>query len=82
MLSMARATQKAILEAAFSVLAPNGRFVQFTYGPANPVAKEVMRELELTAHRASFTFWNVPPAAVYVIQRSRSRRLHAVRAAR
>ena len=82
LLSMAKGTQKSILDAAFSVLSPNGRFVQFTYGPANPVAKEVMRELDLTAHRASFTFWNVPPAAVYVIQRSRSRRLHAVRAPR
>lgn len=80
MLSMARGTQKSILEAAFSVLSPNGRFIQFTYGPGNPVAREVMRELDLSAHRASFTFWNVPPAAVYVIQRSRSRRLHAVRA--
>lgn len=80
LLSMARGTQKAILEAAFSVLSPHGRFIQFTYGPGNPVAKDVMRDLELSAHRASFTFWNVPPAAVYVIQRSRSRRLHAVRA--
>ena len=79
LLSMARATQKAILESAFSLLSPQGRFIQFTYGPANPVAREVMQDLDLIAHRASFTFWNVPPAAVWVISRARSRRVVSVK---
>jgi phosphatidylethanolamine/phosphatidyl-N-methylethanolamine N-methyltransferase len=82
LLSMGKPTQRAILEGAFSVLGPNGRFIQFTYGPTNPVSREVMKELELTAHRASFTLWNVPPAAVYVISRQRSKRLHPSRVKR
>ena len=71
-----------ILRAAFAVMGPEGRFIQFTYGPVNPVAREVMGELDLHAERTGFTLWNVPPAAVYVISRSRSRRVAPVRAAR
>jgi phosphatidylethanolamine/phosphatidyl-N-methylethanolamine N-methyltransferase len=82
LLSMARPTQHAIVEAAFSVMAPHGRFIQFTYGPSNPVAREVMRDLDLTSRRASFTLWNVPPATVYVLSRTRSRRVVAVKSGR
>ena len=73
LLSMPRQTQQAILQAAFDSLHPDGRFIQFTYGPANPVTREVIDALELTARRASFTWWNVPPATVYVYQRRVSR---------
>jgi phospholipid N-methyltransferase len=80
LLSMARPTQHAIVEAAFSVMGPQGRFIQFTYGPTNPVAREVMRDLDLTSRRASFTLWNVPPATVYVLSRAKSKRVAPVRA--
>ena len=73
LLSMPRATQQAILEAAFACLQPEGRFVQFTYGPANPVNKEVLDDLDLVARRGSFTWWNMPPATVYVYSRRVSR---------
>jgi len=73
LLSMPRQTQQSILQAAFDSLRPEGRFIQFTYGPANPVTREVVDALELTARRASFTWWNVPPATVYVYQRRISR---------
>ncbi len=73
LLSMPRQTQQGILQAAFDSLQPEGRFIQFTYGPANPVIREVIEELELTSRRASFTWWNVPPATVYVYQRRVSR---------
>lgn len=73
LLSMPRQTQQSILQAAFDSLKPDGRFIQFTYGPANPVTREVVDALELTARRASFTWWNVPPATVYVFQRRISR---------
>ena len=79
LLSMARATQRAILESALSVLSPQGRFIQFTYGPGNPIAKEVLRALDLVGHRASFTFWNVPPAVVWVYARARSKRVAPVK---
>jgi hypothetical protein len=67
LLSMPRQAQQGILKAAFDCLRPDGRFIQFTYGPANPVIREVVEALELTARRASFTWWNVPPATVYVL---------------
>jgi phospholipid N-methyltransferase len=73
LLSMPRQTQQAILQAAFDSLRPEGRFIQFTYGPANPVTREVIESLDLSARRASFTWWNVPPATVYVYQRRVSR---------
>ncbi|MFA6985474.1 MAG: SAM-dependent methyltransferase [Arenimonas sp.] len=75
LLSMPRQTQQSILQAAFDSLQPEGRFIQFTYGPANPVTREVIDALELSARRASFTWWNVPPATVYVYQRRVSRSL-------
>lgn len=77
LLSMSRGMQRGILDSAFSVLGPEGRFIQFTYGPTNPVARDVMHELHLIAERTSFAFFNVPPAAVYVFRRSRSTRVHA-----
>lgn len=73
LLSMPRQMQQSILSAAFDSLQPEGRFIQFTYGPANPVAREVIEAMGLSAHRASFTWWNVPPATVYVYQRRVSR---------
>jgi phospholipid N-methyltransferase len=73
--TMPRQTQETILRAAFDSLRPDGRLIQFTYGPANPVMREVAEALELNSHRASFTWWNVPPATVYVYQRRVSRSL-------
>lgn len=75
LLSMPKATQQAILASAFDCVQPQGRFVQFTYGPANPVAREVLDALDLVARRGSFTWWNVPPATVYVYQRRVSKAL-------
>ena len=75
LLSMPRQTQQAILAAAFATLRPAGRFIQFTYGPANPVTREVIEALDLVGRRASFTWWNVPPATVYVYERRVSRTL-------
>lgn len=75
LLSMPRLTQQQIVGAAFDCLQPEGRFVQFTYGPANPVAREVLDALGLSARRGSFTWWNVPPATVYVYTRRVSREI-------
>ncbi|KFN50444.1 class I SAM-dependent methyltransferase [Arenimonas composti] len=75
LLSMPKATQQAILGAAFDVMQPQGRFVQFTYGPANPVAREVLEALDLISRRGSFTWWNVPPATVYTYTRRMSKAL-------
>lgn len=73
LLSMNRATQLAIMDSAFSVLAPQGRFIQFTYGPTSPLPRDVLSELGLVSRRARFAWWNMPPATVYVYTRTRSR---------
>ncbi|WP_397571952.1 class I SAM-dependent methyltransferase [Silanimonas sp.] len=77
LLSMPRPLQRDIVSEAFACLRPDGRFVQFTYGPASPVAREVLDDLKLTSRRASFTWWNVPPATVYVYERQRSTAVQA-----
>lgn len=76
-LSMPRQSQLDIVSAAFDCLKTDGRFVQFTYGPANPIAREVLETLGLSSRRASFTWWNVPPATVYVYNRRVSRAIPA-----
>jgi phosphatidylethanolamine/phosphatidyl-N-methylethanolamine N-methyltransferase len=77
LLSMPKQLQQTILSAAFDCIKPDGRFIQFTYGPANPVMREVSDALELVSHRASFTWWNVPPATVYVYTRRTSKSMPA-----
>ena len=65
------------MEAAFQTLRPDGRLIQFTYGPASPVAREVLEALDLNARRGNFAWWNMPPATVYVYSRNRSRAVKA-----
>ena len=78
LLSMGRDTQFAIMQAAFEVLGEDGRFIQFTYGPSCPVKSEVLGDLGLSSRRGGLTWWNMPPATVYVFTRSRSRQVAPV----
>jgi phospholipid N-methyltransferase len=71
LLSMSREAQYSILSSAFELMPEGGSFVQFTYGPAVPVADEVMRRLGLRARRHGFALCNLPPAWVYVFTRDR-----------
>lgn len=72
MLSMPREVQHDILAAAFDCLQPQGRFIQFTYGPAAPIAHGVLDSLGLNARRGAFVWRNLPPATVFVFTRTRS----------
>ncbi|TWI07349.1 class I SAM-dependent methyltransferase [Aerolutibacter ruishenii] len=69
LLSMPREAQRDVMAAAFACLRPEGRYVQFTYGPAAPVAEDVVAELGLQVRRGAFVLRNVPPATVYVYSR-------------
>ena len=69
LLTMPPTLQQEILAAAFECLRPDGVLVQFTYGPAAPVAESVVRQLQLTVRRGDFVLRNVPPATVYVYSR-------------
>jgi phosphatidylethanolamine/phosphatidyl-N-methylethanolamine N-methyltransferase len=66
MLSMPKSLQHDIMAAAFACLRPGGCFVQFTYGPAVPVAQEVLDALQLDAYKGPTAWRNLPPATVYV----------------
>ncbi len=69
MLSMPKSLQRDIVAAAFACLRPGGRFVQFTYGPAVPIAQDVVDVLDLQARKGTTAWRNLPPATVYVFTR-------------
>jgi phospholipid N-methyltransferase len=69
LLSMRAETRCGIVREAFAVLAPNGRFVQFTYGPGSPLRRRERDALGLAVRRAGFALRNLPPATVYVYER-------------
>ncbi|RNF81722.1 class I SAM-dependent methyltransferase [Montanilutibacter psychrotolerans] len=71
LLTMPHALQRDILTAAFACMRDDGVFVQFTYGPASPVADVVARDLGLEVRRGKRVLRNVPPATVYVYSRQR-----------
>lgn len=70
LLTMPHPLQRDILRAAFDCLHERGVFVQFTYGPAAPVADAVARSLGLRVRRGDFVLRNVPPATVYVYDKA------------
>lgn len=69
LLSMPHETQRDVMAAAFACLRPDGRYIQFTYGPNAPVAEAVAAGLGLHVRRGAFVLRNVPPATVYVYSR-------------
>jgi phospholipid N-methyltransferase len=79
-LAMSRSLQQSILRGIFAVLAPERPLIQFTYGPSNPLPRDLLGELGLSVRRASIAWFNVPPATVYVYTRNRSTPIRAVRA--
>ena len=70
LLAMDRELVTRILRAAFDCLRPDGRFIQFTYGPVSPVSDAVLDVLGLRMRRGEFVLRNVPPATVYVYERA------------
>lgn len=73
LLAMDRRLVARILESAFACMRPDGRFIQFTYGPMSPVSEGVLEPLGLCMRRGEFVLRNVPPATVWVYQRSQSK---------
>ena len=69
LLSMPVDAVARVLSTAISVLAPRGRFYQFTYGPACTIGPGLMSALHLRASRTGWTPLNLPPASVYQIER-------------
>lgn len=65
LLSFPTDLQRDILRGAFKALKPEGRYIQFTYGPRPPVHETIMAELALTARPLGRIWANLPPATVY-----------------
>jgi phosphatidylethanolamine/phosphatidyl-N-methylethanolamine N-methyltransferase len=70
LLSMPPDVRDGIVDAAFRILAPRGRFVQFTYGPRPPLPPETISTLGLTVNRGHKVWANLPPATVYRFRRA------------
>jgi phospholipid N-methyltransferase len=68
-LAMPREIQKGILQAIFTVLGPGRPLIQFTYGPASPIPRDLAVELGLGVRRVGIAPFNLPPAFVFVYTR-------------
>ena len=69
LLSMPDAVREGIVAAGFEILAPRGRFVQFTYGPRPPLPPDQIASLGLTVDKGFKVWANLPPARVYRFRR-------------
>lgn len=70
LLSMPLALRESIVKAAFEILAPDGVYVQFTYGNKPALSAEQMARLGLTVSPGPKVWRNLPPARVYHFRRA------------
>lgn len=70
LLSMPPDVREGIVAAAFAILAPRGRYVQFTYGNRPPLPSETISALGLTVNKGHKIWANLPPATVYRFRRA------------
>jgi phosphatidylethanolamine/phosphatidyl-N-methylethanolamine N-methyltransferase len=70
LLAMTEAVQQSIVGAAFDRLAPDGVYIQFTYGRTASIAASVQRALGLQAERGPKVWNNLPPARVWTYRRA------------
>jgi phosphatidylethanolamine/phosphatidyl-N-methylethanolamine N-methyltransferase len=70
LLSMPPEVREGIVAAAFAILAPRGRYVQFTYGSRPPLPPETIAVLGLTVNKGHKVWANLPPATVYRFRRA------------
>jgi phosphatidylethanolamine/phosphatidyl-N-methylethanolamine N-methyltransferase len=69
LLAMPLRQVRRVLEEAFSRLRPGAAFFQFTYGFRCPIPGRLLDRLGLKATRVAVALRNLPPAAVYRIER-------------
>ena len=67
----------SLLEDAFSLMAPDGRFVQFTYGMHSPVPRDAAADYE--AEVSAPVWFNLPPARVWIYRRKSEAQVAEVR---
>lgn len=71
LITMPLSVQVRIISGAFQVLARDGVFVQFTYGPFPPVNPKLALRRGLRAERFRWIARNFPPASVWTYRRAR-----------
>lgn len=69
LLSMDNHTRQRIVTGVFSVLPPEGEYVQFTYGPVSPVSRQTRASLGIAGRRSDWVLFNLPPATVWRFRR-------------
>jgi phosphatidylethanolamine/phosphatidyl-N-methylethanolamine N-methyltransferase len=69
LLSMDNSDCQRIIAGAFSVLPPEGEFLQFTYGPVSPVSRQTRASLGIAGRRSDWVLYNLPPATVWRFRR-------------
>ena len=69
LLSIREEERNRILDSAFAVLADGGEFFQFTYGPSNPISRDMRDMLGIEGARSEWVLSNIPPAAVWRFRR-------------
>lgn len=69
LLSMPLALRQSIVAAAFDVLAPDGIYVQFTYGPRPALDEAQIQSLGLSWTQTAYVPLNLPPARVHTFRR-------------
>ena len=70
LMSMPNDRVEAIFDAAFRVLRPGGRLIQFTYAPRCPVNRQIRERLGLSTVLQEMVWRNIPPASVYQFHRA------------
>lgn len=69
LMSMPLEVRESIVRAAFDVLAPDGVYIQFTYGSKPQVTPDLMAKLGLQVEQTAYVFFNLPPARVHKFSR-------------
>ena len=67
---MPLAVRESIVKAAFDILAPDGVYVQFTYGTKPALSAEQMSRLGIKVSAGPKVWLNIPPARVYHFRRA------------
>ncbi len=70
LLSMPLDIRESIVKAAFDILAPDGIYVQFTYGPRPAVSDDQIARLGLEVQQTAHILFNLPPARVHKFSRA------------
>jgi phosphatidylethanolamine/phosphatidyl-N-methylethanolamine N-methyltransferase len=73
LLNMRQHTRLRIFKQIFTLLQPEGKFIQYTYSLRPPITKRLSHSLAIKGMRTGRALWNLPPAHVWVYRRTTPR---------